>query len=186
MRNTQVQVNIIVRRVASLRSVLLTFGQTVEREASLLNLGGPCCAVRSSARTVHIEITAKFLACFHVWNRRIIAYSIVQALDVAGAGGHRINRRAARPTQQQRTEYGDDEDAYQLTGCHTVNPYRYGYQRSLYAMLYCAEAVHLPCSTSFREVTTWRLVPGTRFVGVSGNVPGEKHAPGKQGQNLPP
>ena len=65
--------NIIVRRMVSLRSVLLTYGQTVEQEASLLNLDGPRFAFRSSARTVHIEITAEFLPFFHVWNRRNLA-----------------------------------------------------------------------------------------------------------------
>lgn len=101
--NARVQANIIVRRMVSLVSVLPTYGQTIEREASLLNLGGPRFAFRSSGQTVDIEIRAKFLAFFHVWNRRSLARGIVQALEVAGAGGHRINRRAARPTQQQST-----------------------------------------------------------------------------------
>jgi len=55
--------------MVSLRSVLSTYGQIVEREVSLLNLGGPRFAFRSSARTVHIEITVEFLALFHAWNR---------------------------------------------------------------------------------------------------------------------
>jgi len=97
-------VNIIVRRMVSLRSVLLTYGQTVEQEASLLNLGGPRFAFRSSARTVHIEITPEFLGLFHAWNRRVVAHGIVRC---TGRGWCRWSLykqagRSAQPTATHR------------------------------------------------------------------------------------